>query len=182
MIRRPPRSTLFPYTTLFRSHIPPAGHAATLFPGDRGVFLIPVTKKAPGDIAVADPEAAQSAITADGVYDDYRAHAMMLEVGVWTRKPVNPKGIFMIELDAPLSGSPARAAAYDLSGLATNEVGDWILEERSNIEQGWTAGTPDIKRALPSWDAVLAGLGSLVSGLNIISSATAKAPQKTSCW
>src|SRR2546429_6224606 len=25
MIRRPPRSTLFPYTTLFRSH--PAGHA-----------------------------------------------------------------------------------------------------------------------------------------------------------
>src|SRR5258707_9709373 len=28
MIRRPPRSTLFPYTTLFRSHAPdhPAGH------------------------------------------------------------------------------------------------------------------------------------------------------------
>src|SRR2546422_8413185 len=25
MIRRPPRSTLFPYTTLFRSHIPDAG-------------------------------------------------------------------------------------------------------------------------------------------------------------
>src|SRR5260221_2512348 len=25
MIRRPPRSTLFPYTTLFRSGIPPAG-------------------------------------------------------------------------------------------------------------------------------------------------------------
>src|SRR5256885_8833760 len=24
MIRRPPRSTLFPYTTLFRSHCPPA--------------------------------------------------------------------------------------------------------------------------------------------------------------
>src|SRR5256885_3152505 len=27
MIRRPPRSTLFPYTTLFRSHGPPGGHA-----------------------------------------------------------------------------------------------------------------------------------------------------------
>src|SRR6266536_2735515 len=26
MIRRPPRSTLFPYTTLFRSQRPPAGH------------------------------------------------------------------------------------------------------------------------------------------------------------
>src|SRR2546427_9607954 len=25
MIRRPPRSTLFPYTTLFRSHCPPSG-------------------------------------------------------------------------------------------------------------------------------------------------------------
>src|SRR5258708_13030622 len=25
MIRRPPRSTLFPYTTLFRSHLTPAG-------------------------------------------------------------------------------------------------------------------------------------------------------------
>src|SRR5438874_7688069 len=24
MLRRPPRSTLFPYTTLFRSHVPPA--------------------------------------------------------------------------------------------------------------------------------------------------------------
>src|SRR5260370_10064915 len=30
MIRRPPRSTLFPYTTLFRSHLPPlTGHCAT---------------------------------------------------------------------------------------------------------------------------------------------------------
>src|SRR3989442_11060212 len=26
MIRRPPRSTLFPYTTLFRSHAPPLSH------------------------------------------------------------------------------------------------------------------------------------------------------------
>src|SRR6266511_5546308 len=27
MIRRPPRSTLFPYTTLFQSHLRDAGHA-----------------------------------------------------------------------------------------------------------------------------------------------------------
>src|SRR5256885_15608396 len=34
MIRRPPRSTLFPYTTLFRSHLAalPAGAAAAAFP------------------------------------------------------------------------------------------------------------------------------------------------------
>src|SRR2546430_7444179 len=30
MIRRPPRSTLFPYTTLFRSILPPAVFPATL--------------------------------------------------------------------------------------------------------------------------------------------------------
>src|SRR3712207_7888507 len=33
MIRRPPRSTLFPYTTLFRSNIYPATHYAT--PADK---------------------------------------------------------------------------------------------------------------------------------------------------
>src|SRR5438270_7652096 len=32
-IRRPPRSTLFPYTTLFRSHDQQAGHR-----GDEGLF------------------------------------------------------------------------------------------------------------------------------------------------
>src|SRR6266496_6242175 len=30
MIRRPPRSTLFPYTTLFRSHLAPAGFLSPL--------------------------------------------------------------------------------------------------------------------------------------------------------
>src|SRR3712207_6865993 len=34
MIRRPPRSTLFPYTTLFRSHIgPPRAHHASASKG-----------------------------------------------------------------------------------------------------------------------------------------------------
>src|SRR5437899_9439212 len=37
MIRRPPRSTLFPYTTLFRSHDAPA-----LDLGDDGVVLFPL--------------------------------------------------------------------------------------------------------------------------------------------
>src|SRR5258707_3803954 len=41
MIRRPPRSTLFPYTTLFRSprpSFPPAGRSASPSAPDRGVF------------------------------------------------------------------------------------------------------------------------------------------------
>src|SRR3990172_11461457 len=32
MIRRPPRSTLFPYTTLFRSHGPPSATTTTILP------------------------------------------------------------------------------------------------------------------------------------------------------
>src|SRR3712207_8870956 len=35
MIRRPPRSTLFPYTTLFRSRPDPPGHPAPALPRPR---------------------------------------------------------------------------------------------------------------------------------------------------
>src|SRR6266567_3812924 len=42
MIRRPPRSTLFPYTTLFRSARPPPGHDR---PGDR---IRPESRRPPG--------------------------------------------------------------------------------------------------------------------------------------
>src|SRR3989442_10189163 len=37
MIRRPPRSTLFPYTTLFRSLFPPAGHVPPVLPPAPGL-------------------------------------------------------------------------------------------------------------------------------------------------
>src|SRR3712207_7391146 len=39
MIRRPPRSTLFPYTTLFRS--PPAPMIATLFVRSQAATVVP---------------------------------------------------------------------------------------------------------------------------------------------
>src|SRR3712207_4006877 len=46
MIRRPPRSTLFPYTTLFRSHLPrPAG--------DLGVRLYELVGLVPASAVVA---------------------------------------------------------------------------------------------------------------------------------
>src|SRR5256885_4893475 len=35
MIRRPPRSTLFPYTTLFRSYNPPGGESLATWRGKR---------------------------------------------------------------------------------------------------------------------------------------------------
>src|SRR2546430_16685047 len=47
MIRRPPRSTLFPYTTLFRSH--GAGNRVEQF-GGGGVVVV----RAEGDVACSD--------------------------------------------------------------------------------------------------------------------------------
>src|SRR2546430_7310210 len=41
MIRRPPRSTLFPYTTLFRSHVPVRRPAAAR-PGRNGGAAVPL--------------------------------------------------------------------------------------------------------------------------------------------
>src|SRR3712207_7645043 len=39
MIQRPPRSTLFPYTTLFRSHLPRLGHDE-LWGGSPDTFIV----------------------------------------------------------------------------------------------------------------------------------------------
>src|SRR5260221_1802079 len=41
MIRRPPRSTLFPYTTLFRSVFVPAHGGSGLITGADGVIVLP---------------------------------------------------------------------------------------------------------------------------------------------
>src|SRR5690606_40452005 len=40
MFRRPPRSTLFPYTTLFRSQIPPSGTGSTNRPSSAATTSI----------------------------------------------------------------------------------------------------------------------------------------------
>src|SRR2546427_9369992 len=50
MIRRPPRSTLFPYTTLFRSHEPPGGVVVHL--AGHGVELKP--RREPRDLPEVD--------------------------------------------------------------------------------------------------------------------------------
>src|SRR3712207_7098625 len=49
MIRRPPRSTLFPYTTLFRSHTPVM---ASTSPKYRDGFVVNVGNLAPGSECV----------------------------------------------------------------------------------------------------------------------------------
>src|SRR2546427_9637136 len=47
MIRRPPRSTLFPYTTLFRSLDPEEGEGATGLAAQAEAALAPVERLAP---------------------------------------------------------------------------------------------------------------------------------------
>src|SRR5574341_2564432 len=57
MIRRPPRSTLFPYTTLFRS-VPVGGKypgPSPTPPAPRGVPRLPETTQAPGERGLAAP-------------------------------------------------------------------------------------------------------------------------------
>src|SRR5260221_6871219 len=55
MIRRPPRSTLFPYTTLFRSHIARAGHKAiALVGGGTAMIGDPSGKSEERPLASAD--------------------------------------------------------------------------------------------------------------------------------
>src|SRR2546430_10489265 len=55
MIRRPPRSTLFPYTTLFRSHPDQRHlhHRRTDLPRDRHVLLERAPRDQPGDLGAA---------------------------------------------------------------------------------------------------------------------------------
>src|SRR2546430_11339895 len=50
MIRQPPRSTLFPYTTLFRSLLSPAILEEDLPLPDAGATLVQAARRAVGDI------------------------------------------------------------------------------------------------------------------------------------
>src|SRR3712207_7541908 len=52
MIRRPPRSTLFPYTTLFRSDVT-VSFTPTLVPMSRGILATCSAKLTPGTDAAA---------------------------------------------------------------------------------------------------------------------------------
>src|SRR3989454_12619851 len=80
MIRRPPRSTLFPYTTLFRSHEPDARRlrgADDVVPvGQRGAHLSPGSPLCRA-LVVARPPRARSRATRED-----RARPRLLEPGL----------------------------------------------------------------------------------------------------
>src|SRR5436309_12241621 len=50
MIRQPPRSTLFPYTTLFRSHFYLEGQIALAVPREHGGVQIYTSTQHPGEV------------------------------------------------------------------------------------------------------------------------------------
>jgi tetratricopeptide (TPR) repeat protein len=147
----------------FACFVPPAGTSWSH--GDNGIFLVPVTAHFPKAMATAAREKVRDKLIEDGSYDYQRAHEIMLKFSGLVGEPVDPVGIFMVELDAPINQPPHRGRAYNLGGLTNKEVGDWIVLERSNIEHGWSAGTPELARAKPSWVAVLSGLGETLQSI-----------------
>src|SRR5258708_25893978 len=74
MIRRPPRSTLFPYTTLFRSSVEAKSPAATMAGGNRElIMLVDVLareKNVPRDIVFGALEMALPSATKKKYSDD----------------------------------------------------------------------------------------------------------------
>src|SRR5256885_2452177 len=54
MIRRPPRSTLFPYTTLFRSLIAGPASNAVVQVGDQGVLVVDTMREQDADALLAE--------------------------------------------------------------------------------------------------------------------------------
>src|SRR3712207_8742708 len=75
MIRRPPRSTLFPYTTLFRSDVT-VSFTPTLVPMSRGILATCSAKLTPG----TDADAARAAY-AKAYADEPFVH--LLPEGQW---------------------------------------------------------------------------------------------------
>jgi hypothetical protein len=141
----------------FACFVPPTGSSWSA--GERGIFLVPVTAQFPRTMVTAAREKVRDKLLEDGNYDYQRAHEIMVTFSGLISEPVDPAGIFMVEVDAPVSHQPKKGRAYNLGGLTSKAVGDWIVLERSNIEHGWSARTPELARAKPGWDTVLSGLG-----------------------
>src|SRR2546421_8596972 len=86
MIRRPPRSTLFPYTTLFRSTITGTNDAATVSSESKSVTEgdTAAALNTSGQLTITDPDAVEAHVVAQtnahGTYGDFSIAAN----GAWT--------------------------------------------------------------------------------------------------
>src|SRR2546430_4766562 len=110
MIRRPPRSTLFPYTTLFRSALTGARHSA-FAPGTPTL----AESGLPGFDVWTWYAVLCTAGTPENVVD--RLHATLAKIA---QSPQLKEQLANIGIDAEASASPADARAYRAS-----EVEKW---------------------------------------------------------
>src|SRR5256886_3786179 len=88
MIRRPPRSTLFPYTTLFRSHRPNVVVCDIGLPGEDGYQLLASIRKREGEGHT--PRVGAVAVTAFA-RDDDRRHALEAGFDEHVPKAIEPR-------------------------------------------------------------------------------------------
>src|SRR2546425_5312177 len=110
MIRRPPRSTLFPYTTLFRSPAPPQdGMQVFLFArptvweekGEFRLTVVDLLSTEAGGLWQVAFEKAEVALVKDGLLDPARKRGLPrypLRIAVVTRRHgEGPRGIIAVE-------------------------------------------------------------------------------------
>src|SRR2546422_1102881 len=179
MIRRPPRSTLFPYTTLFRSIAQPAG------PG-----LPDLVQHGAGDeergrnvdgLAASDGARARHAggrRPSDGGRDEHRAHARLAAAEGPDGVPLEPLGrtegrrrTYFLRRRPPLS-FPARPSAN--SCTVTSSV---ILRRRRPSGRSMVTACPTFppSSALPSGEAIDTGSSPAPSSLPSMNSPSVSA-------
>jgi hypothetical protein len=128
---------------------------------NKAVFLVPGKVIAGAKLDEYDRSKLFQELSAGG-YDFDTANQLIWQVGRWSSAVPDVRGIFVVEVDRPIWLDPRRGRAYNLSGLPSDVVRDWIIEEISNVEGGWTAESlPEIHRAKPSWPAVISAAGNL---------------------
>jgi hypothetical protein len=128
---------------------------------NKAVFLVPGRVIAGAKIDEYDRSKLFQELSAGG-YDYDTANQLIWQVGRWSNAVPDVRGIFVVEVDRPIPLNPRRGRAYDLAGLPSGVVRDWILDEMSNVEGGWSADSlPEIYRARPSWPAVISAAGNL---------------------
>src|SRR5256885_6931082 len=141
MIRRPPRSTLFPYTTLFRSELQPrtAHLIARAASGQRGdvsaTVDIPAETLRPGDLTLIRPG---EAIPADGELADGTG---IVDESMLTgeplpqhKKPGDPLTGGTVNGPAPLVQRGARTGAETVLGQIMDTV-DAAQKEKSKAQR-----------------------------------------------
>jgi hypothetical protein len=127
----------------------------------KAIFLVPARLIAGAKLDERDRGQLFRQLTTDG-YDYDAANKLIWEVGRWSNTTPDARGIFVVEVDQPIQLNPRRGRAYDLAALPSDVVRDWIIDEMSNVEDGWNADNlPKIHRARPSWSAVISTVGDL---------------------